>query len=104
MGSDPQVSGWIALAVYVIGFAVTARVAAVHMDDDEDARLHATIVALIWPIALAIFCVIGILSLPTLGVTTLRDRQRKAETAEWERGKREARLAELEREAGIERD
>ena len=83
-----MIGPWIAPAIYIAGFVVTARLAARYFagDDGAEARFNATILGLIWPAALVIFCVVALLALPTLGVKTARDRQRKTETAEWEAG------------------
>lgn len=90
-----RLPGWIALAVYVTGFVITARIYVMTSDEKQFARFDGTIVGLIWPIAAVFAIVLGLLALPTLGARTRRER---AETAKWEREKRETRVAELEAE------
>lgn len=92
--------GWVLLAVYVAGYVFAARKASVTImkDDviggDEDAfdramsRALGALVALFWPVILLGAIVTG--KLPK------SDKQLRAELA-----KRDARIAELEREAGI---
>ena len=95
----------ILIGCYVAGLVITARIYVMTCDDNEDARLNGTILGLIWPLALILGAVFGLLALPTLGVKTKRERRtearRRLETAERERDKAQQRIAELEREAGI---
>ncbi len=103
-------TGWIVLGVYVAGVFAAARLVYVFWaDDPDDGRFYAVLAALIWPLALAIVAVLGLLSLPLLGAKTQAERRQaaaarrrgaevKAQTAEWERQKRDARTAELEAE------
>ena len=93
-------TGWIALGVYVAGFALTARIAFAMSDgsDRGEDRFSSVVIGLIWPIAAVIFAAIAVLALPTAGVKTRRDRREDAETARWEMGKLATRTAELEAE------
>jgi hypothetical protein len=91
---------WIALAVYAAGFVITARVyfATADYETGSDTRVAAAVLGLIWPAALIGFAIMGLLALPTLGVKTRAQRREEAVTAEWERGKRDTRIADLEAE------
>ena len=63
-------TGWIALGVYVAGFALTARIAFAMSDgsDRGEDRFSSVVIGLIWPIAAVIFAAIAVLALPTAGV------------------------------------
>lgn len=98
--SHDVMPGWLALAIYAAGFVITARVVFVTSDGEDRAedRFTAACVGLLWPLALAVLAVCALVTLPTLGARTRRDRQVRATSAERERRMLAARTAELEAE------
>ena len=91
---------WVALVIYAAGFVITARVMFMTSDGEDRAedRFAAVCVGLIWPLALAVFVLCGLVALPTWGAKTRRDRQVRAASAERERRRLAARTADLEAE------
>ncbi len=98
--SHDVLPGWALLAIYAAGFVITARVMFMTSDgaDRAEDRFASVCVGLIWPLALAIFIVCGLVALPTLGAKTKGDRQVRAAAAERERRNLGARIAQLEAE------
>jgi hypothetical protein len=94
------VPGWLLLAIYVAGFVITARIVFItsYSEGDDEQRFAAAALGLFWPFVLAALGAYGLARLPTLGAKTRRDRQIQAQSAERERRKAAARIAELEAE------
>lgn len=94
------VPGWLALVIYVAGFAVTARIVFATSDghDRAEDRFGAVCLGLIWPLALAAVTIWAMVTLPTLGAKTRLDRRARAAAAERERHNLAARTAQLEAE------
>ena len=95
---------WIALVIYVAGFAITARVAFSLSDgyDRAEDRVLAVTLGVLWPVALAIAAACCVLVLPTLRTKTKLDRRERAAALERKIRERDRRIAQLEREAGIQ--
>jgi hypothetical protein len=94
--SHDAVWPWIALGVYVAGFAVTARVYYAMLDDGSDEsrrRAQSGCIGIIWPLVAAAAVLWLLVTLPTRGVKIKHDRQIARETAEWEHEKRATRIA-----------
>lgn len=91
---------WAALTIYAAGFVITARVMFMTSDGEDRAedRFASVCVGLIWPLALAIFAVGALITLPTLGAKTRGDRRVRAAVAERERQRLAGRIADLEAE------
>ena len=78
---------WAALVIYAAGFVIAARIFFMTSDGDDRAedRFASVCIGLLWPLALAGIVLWGLVTLPTWGAKTRRDRQVRAASAERER-------------------
>lgn len=96
--SHDVLPGWLLLVIYLTGFVITSRIVFTMGDGEPDDRLAAFAFGFLWPAVAAFAVLVGLVSLPTIGAKTKRDRQVRALEAEERKRRSAARTAELEAE------